>query len=129
MLEKVSISGGFGGFVSGGGVIGLGNCHIPLHVSRNQYTSKLYWISTKYVLLWDEEEKTGWLVSGTTALLHLVRASLEHSRTDKLSSAFLFRPTQMTEASVTHSPNAAIQVLLNRDNLTLRLYPDREVIK
>ncbi|CAG8920101.1 unnamed protein product [Penicillium salamii] len=43
----------------------------------SHYTKNLKWIEQKFFLLWDEEEKRGWLVNGTSTLLHLVLASLE----------------------------------------------------
>lgn len=115
------------GFISGGGEVALGVKDTPIHISRHRYFSKLHWISTKYVVFWDEETKRGWLVNGTTALLHLVRASLEHSKKDKLSSVFLFKTSQIIEATQSHKPSSAMEVLLNKENLALKLYEDDDV--
>jgi hypothetical protein len=86
---------------------------------------KLKWISKKFVVLWDEEDKRGWLVNGTTALLHLLRASLEHNRTDKFKSAFLFKSEEMKEASIQYTADSAIDVLLNPKNMKLEIYPEK----
>jgi hypothetical protein len=64
-------------------------------------------------VLWDEEEKRGWLANGTSALLHLLRTSLEYNKTDKFNSAFLFKSEEMEDASITHTADSAIEVLMN----------------
>lgn len=123
MLEKVAISGGQ--FVTGGASFCIGVKDTPIHVSQNDYVSKLQWISKKFVVMWDEEDKRGWLVNGTSALLHLLRASLEYNRTDKFNSAFLFKPDEFEDASKTHTTDAAIEVLMNNRNMKLKLYPGK----
>ncbi|KAH8661614.1 hypothetical protein BGZ60DRAFT_530564 [Tricladium varicosporioides] len=57
ILEKVSISGGK--FVTGGASFRIGIKDTPVHVSQNDYVSKLKWISKKFVVMWDDEEKRG----------------------------------------------------------------------
>ena len=121
VLEKVSVSAGK--FITGGVTFGIGNRDMPTHVTRAGYIPKLKWLSQKFFVLWDEEEKRGWLVNGASALLHLVHASLEYNRTDKFQSAFLFRTDEMMEASQTHTANSAIKVLLNEKNRKLKIYP------
>lgn len=76
------------------------------------------------MVLWDEDNKRGWLINGTSALLHLVRASLEQDSKDKFSSEFLFRVEKLEEApfDAAYTPDSAIKVLLNRANLNLKLY-------
>src|ERR1700712_2570685 len=88
VLHGIIISGGK--FVTDGVQIAVGIKDKALHVSREGYVPKLKWISTKSVVLWDEEEKRGWLVNGASALLHLTRASLELNKTDAAKSVFLF---------------------------------------
>ncbi|KAI9764589.1 MAG: hypothetical protein M1840_008318 [Geoglossum simile] len=123
VLEKVSVSGGK--FITGGFIFGIGNKEKPVHVSRDGYVPKLQWISKKFVVLWDEEDKRGWLVNGTSALLHLLRASLEHNRTDKFKSAFLFKPEEMKDAPIPHTADSAIDVLLDPTNMKLEIYPEK----
>lgn len=86
----------------------------------------LQWISKKFVVLWDEEDKRGWLVNGASALLHLLRASLEHNSTDKFKSVFLFKREEMQEASKPHKADSAIDVLLNPTNKGLKIYPEKK---
>ncbi|OXV07933.1 hypothetical protein Egran_04303 [Elaphomyces granulatus] len=122
LLEKVSISGGK--VIEGGVTFAVGVKDIPPHLTRNWYIPKLRWIATKYVVLWDETDKRGWLVNGISALLHLVRASLEHYRTDDFSSSFLFDPSKMTDAAE-HKPNSAHKVLIDDNNKQLEIYPGK----
>ena len=123
VLEKVSITSGK--FITGGATFAMGNRDTPVHVSQNDYVSKLQWISKKFVVMWDEEEKRGWLVNGTSALLHLLRASLEYNRTDKFKSAFLFKSEEMEDAFTTHTADSAIEVLMNKTNMKLKIYPGK----
>lgn len=94
----------------------------PIRLTRNGYIPMLQWISTKYVVLWDEEEKKGWLINGTSALLHLVRTSLKHYSEDDFSSAFLFDASKM-EDQMDHKPNSAVRVLISDQNRDLEIYP------
>lgn len=123
-LEKVSLSGGK--FITGGFTFGIGCKDIPVHVSRDGYIPKLQWISKKFVVLWDEKDTRGWLVNGTSALLHLLRASLQHNSTDKFKSAFVFKREEMQEASESHRADSAIDVLLNPINKGLKIYPEKK---
>lgn len=81
-------------------------------------------MATKFVLLWDESDKRGWLINGTSALLHVVRASLAHDRSGDFSSAFLFEGLQ--ESAKPGKVNSAIHVLINRRNLDLKLFPEKD---
>ncbi|KAL2848393.1 hypothetical protein BJY01DRAFT_233960 [Aspergillus pseudoustus] len=122
VLRQVSISSGQ--VISGGAPFIMGYKDSPFHVARNGYIRKLKWISRKFVVLWDEDTKRGWLINGTSALLHLVRASLEQDSKDKFSSEFLFRVNHLKEAppDTAYTSDSAIKVLLNRANLGLKLY-------
>jgi len=123
VLEKISITGGK--LITGGATFAMGIKDTPVHVSQKDYVSKLQWISKKYVVMWDEEEKRGWLVNGTSALLHLLRASLEYNRTDKFNSDFLFKSEKMEDAFTTHTADSAIGVLMNKTNMKLKIYPGK----
>jgi serine/threonine protein kinase len=122
VLEKVTISAGK--FITGGMMFAVGVKDVPPHISSNSYIGRLRSISKKYVVLWDEADKRGWLVNGTSALLHLVRASLEHYSKDEFSSSFLFDPGALL-ALAEHKPNSAAKVLSNDDNKELKLYRDK----
>jgi nucleoside phosphorylase len=80
------------------------------------------------VILWDEDTKRGWLVNGTSALLHLVRASLEHDSKDKFSSEFIFRSQDFQEPApdASHKSDSAIGILLNHANRNLEIYREKD---
>jgi hypothetical protein len=118
----VSISGGK--IITAGVTMAIGAKDISPHVTRDDYIDMLKWISKKHVVLWDEADKRGWLVNGISALLHLVRASLDHDSKDDFSSEFLFDPHMMMD-SVNHKPNSATKVLIDRGNRGLKIYPGK----
>lgn len=122
-LANTYVSPGRG--IIGGPVFSLGARDTPFHISRGGYIHKLKWISTKLVLLWDESEKRGWLINGTSALLHIVRASLVHDSTDDFSSTFMFKEGDLQESARLFTTNSAIGVLINEKNLTLKIYPEK----
>lgn len=116
-LDRISLSGGK--IISAGASIAVGLKDPPAHLTIKGYIPKLKSIDKKYVVLWDEADKRGWLVNGTSALLHLVRASLHHSSQDKFSSAFLWKQSHMAESE------SAVDVLINSANRILKLYADK----
>lgn len=106
-----------------GDTFAMGHKDVSIHISRNHYVLKLRWVDKKFVVMWDEKDERGWLVNGTGALLHLLRASLEYNRTDKFNSAFMFDSEKLNEGPEQHSPNSASWVLLN--NKILKIYPGK----
>lgn len=123
VLEEISVSGGR--VITGSFMFAIGDKDTPFHVLRNGYVFKLKWISKKFVVLWDQEDKRGWLINGTSALLHLLRASLEYDRNSNFKDVFLFKQEEMKEASEPHQAHSAIKVLLNSMNKNLKIYPDK----
>ncbi|KAF7556597.1 hypothetical protein G7Z17_g1345 [Cylindrodendrum hubeiense] len=124
-LANLAVSPGRG--IMGGAKFVLGLRDTPAHVARNGgYIPKLQWIATKFVLFWDENDKRGWLINGTSALLHIVRASLAHNSTDKFKAAFVFRPEDMKESPTPLTADSAIDVLINSENLALKLYHEMD---
>lgn len=122
ILEKVSISGGK--LISGGVTFAVGVHHNTPHLTRNSYLSKLAWISTRFAVFWDVEKSRGWLVNGTSALLHLVRASIEYESTYRFSALMTFDPSKIQSPN-TLDPNFAAQVLSNPDNLGVEVGIDK----
>lgn len=116
----MTISGGK--FVSGGVSIAVGVKNVPQHLTRKGYIPQLRWIHKKFVILWDEEDKRGWLVNGTSALLHLVRASLRSYKKDLFSSKLRFKEDQM-HYSVQYEATSAVEVLINDHNRELEVWP------
>ncbi|KAL8366316.1 hypothetical protein RB595_004877 [Gaeumannomyces hyphopodioides] len=123
-LDKVSISGGQ--FVSGGISIAVGVRDKPIHLGRDNYFDKMRWVDGQHAILWDEGDKRGWLVNGPSALLHMVRASLEYdrewARTRAGLSDILFSKDDMEDPKQPHTPNSALSVLLSEKNKGLRIF-------
>ncbi|KAL7914154.1 hypothetical protein GGI35DRAFT_490451 [Trichoderma velutinum] len=111
--------------VIGGPAFSLGTKDMSFHASRGGYIPGLKWLSRRLVLLWDESEKRGWLVNGTSALLHIVRASLAHDSMDKFKSAFLFKESDLQDSATPFTADSAIDVLINPENLALKLYREK----
>ncbi|KAF5623614.1 nucleoside phosphorylase [Fusarium sp. NRRL 25303] len=61
-----------GPMITGGHSFELGIKDTLVHVARNGYIPRLKRISPKFVLLWDEADKRGWLTNGTSALSHIM---------------------------------------------------------
>ena len=123
MLEKVSISSGK--MIIGGVQIALGVKDIPPHLVPDGYIPQLRWISGKYFVFWDEQSKRGWLVNGTSTLLHLVRATLHHYQNSDFSDALLFDPDKLKEAKDQYRPNSANSILTDEENLELKIWVDK----
>jgi hypothetical protein len=94
---------------------------------RESQTESLESVSEKYVILWDEDDKRAWIMNGTTALLHLLRASLERNRTGRFGSKCLFNPEQMQEAVTRYESDSALEVLLNNENQSLSIFENEDV--
>ncbi|KLU82357.1 hypothetical protein MAPG_01429 [Magnaporthiopsis poae ATCC 64411] len=126
VLERAHISGGQ--LIHGSVTFGLGTKEKPINITHGGYIPKLKWVAGKYVILWDEEARRGWLVNGASALLHLLRASLEHCQRDKFKDAFLFDKSSFVEAEGLNNADSAIKVLRDARNLQLPLYSERSEI-
>lgn len=124
ILEKITLSGGK--YITAGGTIALSVKDIAPHVTRECYVDQLNWIREQYVVFWDDDdhEKRGWLVNGSSALLHLVRASLHRYRTGRSSRHCLFNPSEM-DNETEHTVDSAHNVLLNVSNRTLKVWPGK----
>ncbi|KAI1409805.1 hypothetical protein F5Y13DRAFT_203200 [Hypoxylon sp. FL1857] len=121
-LEKAEVSGGQ--FVTGTAVFSLGNKEKPVHISRFGYLTKLQWISSKHFVFWDEDEKRGWLANGASTLLHILRASLEHSKR-KFQSAWLLDPGALSDTIGTSQSSSPLEILIDARNRDLELYIDK----
>lgn len=124
LLSNISVS--LGRYIVGGSPYMLGVKDTPIHISEDGYIPRLKWISRKSVLLWDEADKRGWLVNGTTALVHLVRASLNHDSKDEFKLAFLFKRKLIQESEDPFKTTSATHVLINEDNRKLPIYKNRD---
>ncbi|CVL03749.1 related to nucleoside phosphorylase [Fusarium mangiferae] len=114
-----------GPMITGGHSFEFGIKDTPVHVACNGNIPRLKWISSQFVLLWDEADKRSWLTNGTSALSHVDRASLAYDSTNKLQSAFVFEAGDLQESTKPFTTDSAIDVLINPKSLALKLYPER----
>ena len=83
LLESFNLSGSQ--FVGGQLNIKFGIRRPALHVVADSFAQKIIALRQHYVVLWDYEDKRGWLVDGLSALLHLLRTSLLASSKDNFN--------------------------------------------
>ncbi|KAI0545256.1 hypothetical protein F4679DRAFT_561798 [Xylaria curta] len=128
-LEKISIVGGM--FITGGASMLVGKKDKAVQLrSRDDYTMRLKWVSKKFVVLYDVRDRRAWLVDGLSALLHLLRASLNYDLQDPFKSLFLYNPLDLKEAiGVEAGRDSAIQILTNPENIRIPLYAKPENTK
>lgn len=121
--EKVVISGGGNGISLGASIV-IGKKDKAISAgAQGGYISRLKFIAKQYVVMYDLSDRRAWLVDGLSALLHLVRASLEHDEKDVFNPFCLYKKGQLQEASsAQHGADAAAAILLNQANCSLRLY-------
>lgn len=112
--------------ISGGPAFRIGTKDTPIRIShKNQgYVRQFKWLSTEFILLWDEGEKRGWLIDGTSALLHLLRAFLAHAKEDNAQSAFIFKNEDLQDVEMPYMAKSATAVLINKKNWRLKLYEE-----
>lgn len=122
VLQNISVSGGK--IITGGFNIAIGIKDQPVHVTRSGYVPRLEWIHQKFAVFWDEEQKRGWLVNGTTALLHLVRSAWKVKAKGPFKNALLNKSEALQEASEENTTTSAIEVLMNEHNQQLNIYRD-----
>jgi hypothetical protein len=77
-------------------------------------------------VLWDTKDERGWIVNGTTAFLHVLRASIENDREGDVGSTCLMKPQMMQDAEGPHSPDSALKVLLNPEHRELKIFKNRD---
>jgi hypothetical protein len=118
LLEKFTFN--LGKIFTAGATIAPRVKQISPHFTRDAYEQKIMWIEKKYVVLWDEETKRGWLVNGTSALLHLVRMSLKVYKKD-YSQELLFDESMM-QNETGHDAASARKVLKNERNRDLKVW-------
>ncbi|KAI0813423.1 hypothetical protein GGR55DRAFT_687682 [Xylaria sp. FL0064] len=121
-FEKISIVGGM--FLTAGVSTIIGKKDKAVHFKyRDDYTMQLKWVSKKFVVLYDVQDRRAWLLDGASALLHLVRASLRHDLNDPFKSVFLFQESALGEPIDPYSgKDTAISMLTSPRNIQIPLY-------
>jgi hypothetical protein len=84
----------------------------------------LDWLSEQFVNFYDVTDRRAWLVDGASALLHLVRISLQLDETNPDSTYnWVFDKSQLEENWIDHGGRAAaIRTLRNWKNRALNVY-------
>jgi hypothetical protein len=118
-LEKLTVQGGK--VITFGVQVALGQKDSPPHLPPDSYVSKLRWLEKRYVVLWDDAEKRGWLSNGISALLHLVRARLSSLRGGDFESHVMLREDEL-EDSDEKATNSAVKLLLHERNRCLEVF-------
>ena len=99
-----------------------GDKHEPRYTRRASFRKDINQLHSNYIVLWDVEHEKGWLTNATSALLHLVFASLDNDARNALTATTRFDRNCLKSASQ-HTEKAAASILLNEDNLDLDMYP------
>lgn len=110
----------------GGLNLSINNRDKPLRLDRqNDFPSMLKWISQQPFVFYDVDTRRAWLVDGASALLHLLRTSLNRDGNDTVSPyEWMFDASQLREEPADLPARlAALNVLKSSENGKLRLYP------
>lgn len=124
-MDKVSISAGK--IVTGSAGISIGVRETPVHISLDGYVAKLQWMKKQHFIFWDTDFHRGWLANGSRALLHLLRAMIQHTRLDLQLDG---NPDmeKLPDLDNRSQASSAIKFLLNKANREIKLYVNRTEI-
>jgi nucleoside phosphorylase len=95
---------------------------MPPRVRRKSCQEIFKFVHRRYVVLWDESKRRGWLANGTTALLHLLRACLRSHAETIPKSMFKFEWEAFRDAAHPHRAESALEVLTNEQYRALPVY-------
>lgn len=123
MIDRLYIEGG--AEVIGGLSVSINKKEQPFWLEREQdYPSLLKWVSLQPILFYDVQERRAWLVDGASALLHLVRSSLNADQHDPESTydwVYDYQKLKDDWGDIS-GRHAALKTLKSWDNLSLNLY-------
>lgn len=85
--------------MSVGASISIGIRDKPEHIKYDDdYLSTLDMISERHFVFYDTKDKMAWLLDGASALLHLLRAFIEHMKTrSRRKESFVFDEDELRE--------------------------------
>lgn len=120
VLDRFTLSGGQ--HINAGFSFALARRQKPLRGKpQTLYEKQIEWSLRQHVVFFDVDARRAWLVNGRSALLHLVRASLQRSRT--MHKSFLLDPDAFEEAASTMKGTDAVDfVLQSQKNRMLKLF-------
>jgi hypothetical protein len=126
VLDRFTLSGGQ--HINAGISFALARRQKPLRGKpQTLYEKQIEWSLRQHVVFFDVETRRAWLVNGRSALLHLVRASLQRSLT--IHKSFLLGTEALEEAVSTITGTDAIDFVLQSPiNRMMKLFKlDSEV--
>lgn len=91
----------------------------------NGYVQRLQFLKPRLVLLWDKDAERGWIVSGTIALLLVLRAFL----VGPYKARFTFSSEDFQDSGGPLTAMSAFETLSNDHNQRLLLYSDGTTLK
>ncbi|KAF5642374.1 hypothetical protein F52700_3170 [Fusarium sp. NRRL 52700] len=94
----------------------------PPVLAYDGYVRRLQTLESQFVLFWDETDKRGWLLNGTSALLHAVESFLTEGGQDGSRGAFLFKGDDYKDLSEAHRTLSALEILNDEKYQRLPLY-------
>jgi nucleoside phosphorylase len=103
----------------------------PYHIRHfadyhlNYQSQTLQSFSEKFVVLWDSDDERGWVLNGTVAFLHTLRASLARDGAKAVGSTCLVKQEMMKDAKEPHSAESAMKVLLNPEHRGLNIFKNK----
>ncbi|KAI4955907.1 hypothetical protein J4E91_000116 [Alternaria rosae] len=122
-IDRVYVEGGF--YVIGGVNARINQREQPVIFGETRNYSEVFeWVADQFVAFYDVTDRRGWLVDGASALLHLVRMSLQLEET-KLESTYhwVFEKDKLEEDWTNFNGRAAsIRTLKSWKNRALPLY-------
>ncbi|KAG0645258.1 hypothetical protein D0Z07_8889 [Hyphodiscus hymeniophilus] len=120
-FEKFSIVAG--NYINGGTSFTKGNQDVPVHLShsRTPYFVKVHHAGNINVVLYDVQDRRGWMVDGASALLHLTRTQLTSS---PYSDSEVLKIEEFDHANPRDGSSAAKKTLLSPKNRGLLLSED-----
>ncbi|KAM0250769.1 hypothetical protein ACHAP5_001986 [Fusarium lateritium] len=122
-IDKLYIEGG--ATVIGGFMMDINKKDQPFWLQREKdYPDLLNWVKLRPIVFYDVEERRAWLVDGASALLHLVRISLQLDITDPESAYdWVYDSSKLKdEWPGVGGRQAAVNTLKNWDNRALGLH-------
>jgi hypothetical protein len=113
-----------GSYVSGGTSFTRGNKDTPIYLHRGgPYQQEIHSAYNMNVVLYDTEDRRGWLIDGASALLHITRTQLCSS---PYSESELFEIDSFQHADPRGGLRASRKALLNSGNRSLVIFEEVE---
>jgi hypothetical protein len=123
VIDRVYVEGGL--YAIGGVNVRLNQREQPI-VSREtrDFSQVLDWLTEQFVAFYDVADRRTWLVDGASALLHLVRISLQMDEANPDSTYdWVFDKNKLKENGINSGGRAsAIRTLKDWDNRALKVY-------